>query len=368
MNHRERLLAALRREAPDQVPVTWELVARFAHALTGRGDWRGQCDAHRIIGSSIFNLQGVGPHLSFCPGEGYTSRVETEELADGSVVTTRTISTPRDSLSERECRGYLKNDPTLAKKIEYFVKRQEDYEIYLDYMTECVCNATYDVSQSEEARRYVGQDGLVGFWIADAVYELSFARHDTDYILDLAEAPSLMHRLLEVMDEKVRLGIEAFNHSAADVLVYDVCWGSTSLLSPKLVREYVVPRARQAVQAVADEKIIGFFTTGRTREVLPDLVDCEPAFIQHFDVLGDCDLAEVKRTFGSRICIMGNYSPVVLARGSLEEARREAQRCLDAAMEGGGYVMSTSDEVPADAKPGNLEAVVEYVAEHGCYA
>jgi len=151
------------------------------------------------------------------------------------------------------------------------------------------------------------------------------------------------------------------------VLVYDICWGSTSLLSPRLVREYVVPRARSAVETVRGDKIIGFFTTGRIRDVLADLVDLEPAFIQHLDVLGDCDLAEVKRTFGDRVCLMGNYSPVVLAHGSLEDARREAKRCLDAAMKGGGYVISTSDEVPADAKLENMKAVVEYVAKHGCY-
>ena len=29
--------------------------------------------------------------------------------------------------------------------------------------------------------------------------------------------------------------------------------------------------------------------------------------------------------------------------------------------------MSTSDEVPADAKFANMKAVVEYVAEHGRY-
>jgi len=36
-------------------------------------------------------------------------------------------------------------------------------------------------------------------------------------------------------------------------------------------------------------------------------------------------------------------------------------------MAGGGYILSTSDEVPADAKPDNMRAVVEYVARHGRY-
>jgi len=129
----------------------------------------------------------------------------------------------------------------------------------------------------------------------------------------------------------------------------------------------VIPRARLLAEKISSDKLWGFFTTGRIRDVLPDLVDCGSHFIQHFDVLGDCDLAEVKKTFGNRVCIVGNYNPVILARGSLEDARLEAQRCLDAAMAGGGYVMSTSDEVPADANPDNMKAIVEYVRTHGRY-
>jgi uroporphyrinogen-III decarboxylase len=36
-------------------------------------------------------------------------------------------------------------------------------------------------------------------------------------------------------------------------------------------------------------------------------------------------------------------------------------------MEGGGYVLVTGDEVPADAKLENLKAMVETVQEHGVY-
>ena len=63
MTQRERLLTALDGGQPDQVPVTWELVNRCALALTGKTGWQAMCEAHRLIGSAIFNLQGVGPAL-----------------------------------------------------------------------------------------------------------------------------------------------------------------------------------------------------------------------------------------------------------------------------------------------------------------
>jgi uroporphyrinogen-III decarboxylase len=64
---------------------------------------------------------------------------------------------------------------------------------------------------------------------------------------------------------------------------------------------------------------------------------------------------------------MGNFDCLVLAYGSMDDARREALRCLREGMESGGYVMVTGDEVPADAKLDNLKAMVETVHEQGRY-
>ncbi|MDP6379779.1 MAG: uroporphyrinogen decarboxylase family protein, partial [Phycisphaerae bacterium] len=246
-------------------------------------------------------------------------------------------------------------------------KSREDYEILADMVAEGARTATGDATTSAEAREYVGDDGLVGFWIVDAVYETTNSRDMTDFLFDLMDAPQTVCRAMEAFDELKKKQIEAFNESEADVLVYDVCSASTSLLNPQMVADYVIPRARWVAENVSKDKIWGFFTTGKIRAVLPALVDVAPDYIQHFDILGDSDLAEVKREFGSRVAIMGNYSPVVLARGSLADARQEAKRCLDAAMAGGGYAITTSDEVPADAKMDNMKAVVEYVNTHGRY-
>lgn len=64
---------------------------------------------------------------------------------------------------------------------------------------------------------------------------------------------------------------------------------------------------------------------------------------------------------------MGNFDCVVLARGTVDDARREALRCLREGMAGGGYVLASADEVPADAKMDNLKAMVDTVERHGRY-
>jgi len=341
MTHRERLLTALDLGVPDQVPVTWELVGRCAHAQTGDGGWRGQCDTHRMIGSSIFNLQGVGPEVQCELPVGFA--VESEDLGveDGWMLSETRIVTPSGTLTERRRSGGIPGDPLLGKCTRYYIQSRDDYEILATYLEARARSARPRTRESSLALDYVRDDGLVNHWINDSLYALANYRDSAEFLIDLVEIP--------------------------DVLVWDICWGSTSLLNPTMVREFVVPEARWVVDSLAPGKRVVFFTTGKTRAVLDDLAHCRPHGIQHLDVLGDCDLAEVKKTFGDRFCLMGNYSPVVLAHGTPAEAQREAKRCLDAAMGGGGFIITTSDEVPADAKLENMRAVVEYVGREGRY-
>ena len=367
MTHRERLEIALDLGRPDQVPVTWELVGRCAHALTGNGGWKGQCDAHRLIGSSIFNLQGVGPEVYHNLGAGFGWESDKLGVEDGWQIVETRLVTPSGTLRQRTKHGGIPGDPLVAKRVRDLVQSRDDYRIVRDYLRELNRTARPGTAVSAEAREYIRDDGLVGHWCCDSLYSLSTFRDTAEFIVDLVDIPDTIEELLALLHKEKEVALEAFNESVADVLVWDICWASTSLLSPELVRKYVVPEAKWAVEQVAKGKRIVFFTSGRIRDVLPDLAALGPHGIQHLDVLGDCDLAEVKKTFGKKFCLMGNYNNVVLAHGTVEDARREARRCLEAAMAGGGYIMTTSDEVPADAKLENMRAVVELVAQEGRY-
>lgn len=368
MTQRERLQCALELGTPDQVPVTWELVGRCAHAFTGDAGWRGQCEAHRMVGSAIFNLQGVGPGVQIDYGPGFTHESRDLGTDDGWQVSESRIITPSGTLTQTTKHGGLPHDPLLHKRVEDYVKTRDDYGILLEYSRERARAVRPAEDDSAAARDVIGDDGLVGHWCGDSLYGLANYRDSAEFVLDLVDIPEVIEELHATVHREREAALQSFNESAADVLVWDICWASTSLLNPDLARRFVIPEAKWAVEAVAPGKYIVFFTSGRIRDVLPDLAELRPHGIQHLDVLGDCDLAEVKRTFGDQFCVMGNYNPVVLAHGSIAEAQQEARRCLDAAMEGGGHVMTTSDEVPGDAREENMRAVVELVAQAGRYA
>ena len=358
MTHKERLQCALELGTPDHVPVTWELVDRCALAFTGRTGWQAQCDAHRMIGSAIFNLQGVGASERCELAPGYSDETVDAGAEGPWRVRERRIVTPKGTLTARTLHGGMKHDPLIHKITEMLIKTRDDYEIYADYLDERARTAEFADGNSAEAVDYVGDDGLVNWWVGDSVYHIAMTRHVSDFLMDLVDAPDLMDAMFSRARVFTQRRIHAFNESAADAVVFDLCWASTSLLSPPLVERFLVPEARWVAQNVRNGKYVVFFVSGRMWDVMGTLVDLGPHAVQHLDVLGDVDLARAKEVYGRRVCLMGNYNPVVLARGSEYEARVEAHRCLDAAGPD-AFIMSTSDEVPADARLENMRAVVD---------
>jgi uroporphyrinogen decarboxylase len=84
--------------------------------------------------------------------------------------------------------------------------------------------------------------------------------------------------------------------------------------------------------------------------------------------MGDCDLAEVKRRHGARIGLMGNlHTTDVVLKGTPEVVRNASKWCIDVAAEGGGFILSTGDQVGRDTPDENVYAMIEAAHDFGVY-
>ncbi len=84
--------------------------------------------------------------------------------------------------------------------------------------------------------------------------------------------------------------------------------------------------------------------------------------------MGNCDLARVKREFGSRIGLMGNlHTTDVMLFGSPLKVIEESKKAIDAAGEGGGFILSTGDQCGRDTPNDNIKALVDTARDYGRY-
>jgi uroporphyrinogen decarboxylase len=84
--------------------------------------------------------------------------------------------------------------------------------------------------------------------------------------------------------------------------------------------------------------------------------------------MGDCDLAKVKREFGNKISLMGNlHTTEVMLRGTPQKVIEESKKAIEAAAEGGGFILSTGDQCGRDTPEENIFAMIETAREYGRY-
>jgi len=366
VNKKERFLAAVRGEIPDVVPVAPLIADRFAYKLLGRTGWRAVFETHKIIGSTYFRgPTGLGFEITWPSGWGESSRVLEKvgirETIEGM------IKTPMGNLTSRTVSGMITEDPTVCKTIENPIKTEKDYEIYKVYWEEWLERSKPNITEIIEAHKTMSDEGVASVGIGSAFSHLVFARGIPEIFVDFYRRPEVVENILETLRMVTYRQVEVFMESPSEVLYIDV-WGAFDL-SPDHFRRMVFPELEKVVNRVREreDKYVGFYMVGKTAALLPIAVEAKPHFIEPFEDIGDIALKQAKRVYGKKICIMGNYSPVILAFGGKEEAKQETLRCLEEGMEGGGYVLVTGDEVPGNAKVENLKMMVQTAEKYGRY-
>ena len=81
---------------------------------------------------------------------------------------------------------------------------------------------------------------------------------------------------------------------------------------------------------------------------------------------GDVDLADAKQRIGDRVCLFGGFNEHLLHEADADAVKGEVERCLDAAMAGGGYILRSTGQI-FDAKPGLIEVMCETARDLGRY-
>jgi len=151
--------------------------------------------------------------------------------------------------------------------------------------------------------------------------------------------------------------------------------GGSGLLvynTPQIVREIALPCLQRLTQICKEAGVPSqVHCCGPERELVKmcaletDLSSINPLEIPP---MGDCDLAELKRSFGDRIGLMGNlHTTDVMLRGSVADVRRESLKALRAAGANGGFILSTGDQCGRDTPDENIREMVRVVEEFGAY-
>jgi MtaA/CmuA family methyltransferase len=158
----------------------------------------------------------------------------------------------------------------------------------------------------------------------------------------------------------------------ADAILISSAFAGAGFISPAQYRRFVLPFERNLVAGIREQFDLPVYThtCGKIGDRLELMVETGTGGIDTLDPrpLGDVDLADARKRVGDRLFLKGNLDPVnTLLRGTRDDVRFAARRCLEDAGGGGGYILSSACSVPPGTPPGNLELLAEVAAEYGRY-
>ena len=137
-------------------------------------------------------------------------------------------------------------------------------------------------------------------------------------------------------------------------------------LSLPMFEEFVLPPLERLVKAV--KLPIFFHSCGNINLYLRDLADLGIAAIHPLQRTANMSLRDVKEQFGDRLTIVGNVdSSTTLPYGTPDDVERETRECLDIAKAGGRYILASDHSLHDGIPVANIRRMFETGLRLGAY-
>lgn len=131
----------------------------------------------------------------------------------------------------------------------------------------------------------------------------------------------------------------------------DICYRGGPIVSPKFLRKVVLPRYQRIHQKLQAAGIDLWYTDcdGDVRKILPILMEGGINCLFPFEVNGCAHPAELLRTYGQELRIMGGVNKLELGKG--REAIKAYLETLVPLVERGGYIPFCDHRCPPNVDP-----------------
>jgi len=379
MTSRERLLTVLSGKIPDGVPVAPDFSNMIPARLTGKPFWNLYlyndppiweayiaCAKHFGIDSVMdgyFPFRWPSDRLDPRPWETFIVYRDAERI----VTQASLLENGRRVWQERVNVYYVADPPTCGMdpaKIGLPVVPSRFEPV------EGVKPVDTGVAGLRRTKALLGDQGLLGVFIT-----FSCITGNEEMIYHFADHPDELeqvkaNRLAEVERRFADL-LAMRPEDRPDFL----CVGGSGTLvfqTPDFFRQNAMPAVRRAIELATAAGIpTHVHSCGPERELVRILTEeTSLTVIDPLEIppMGDCDLAELKRLYGSKIVLKGNlHTTEVMLRGRPEDVIAASKKAIDDAAAGGRFILSTGDQCGRDTPDENLRAMIETARTYGRY-
>lgn len=332
MNTEQRVLAALRRQPVDRVPVFIYLNPYVDDGFARDRSYDELMAATRDYADVIYDW--YYPVGMFCTAAQLS--VETRERSHG--VTEQIVHTPRGAVtfqSAADWRG--------GGTLKHWIETEEDARRFLSipYVA-----PRRDLAPFLENRRRFRDCAIAQVTFPDPICVVGGLVRPDVLALWTLEARDLILELLHAVSHRIAAMLRYCLEGGVGPLYYfnGPEYALPPLMAPRDFDEFVVAFDHPLVALVHACPGLGVImhSHGRVNAFLERFVDIGADGLNVLEPppLGDTRLADAKRRVGDRLCLIGNIQYDDIARGTPDTVERLVREAIQDGAPGGGFILS----------------------------
>jgi len=341
----ERVLAALEHREADRVPV-YPILAGINRNLIGASypDW--------------------SKNSEIC-AKGFLKTAEDFDI--DCLVTLIDLSVEVDAWGQPIV--YLDNE---AARPDYDRRLIEDIEDYDNVKAVDYRNSERMMMHIDVCKRLVaekkGELPIVAF-VFGPLGTLSMMRGQQDMYMDLYDDPEAVQRATWEVAKTLREYVISLCETGVDAIMFDTLFASGSIMSKQMWLEMEGEPLKMLADTVREHGCMVMLHNCGQRVYFDAQIEmCDPAAISFLYPPDDCkDFAECKEKYGDRLLI-GCVTPANAVVGTDEEWDKQCRDQIDAMAKGGGFMLATGCEYPANASFDRAQRMIDIAKTYGAYS
>lgn len=188
-------------------------------------------------------------------------------------------------------------------------------------------------------------------------------------LMDLLAEPDFANALMDmVLEANIALARRAIR-AGADVIVLgdDYAANQGPMMSPAVFDAMLQPRLKKMVDVIHEEGALAVkHSDGNLYPILESIARSGADGLNPIEPIANMDLKTTKARVGDRMALIGNVDcGHLLPFGTPEQVRETVRQCMRDAAPSGGYLLSSSNSIHSSCKPENLVAMVQAGLEFG---
>lgn len=264
---------------------------------------------------------------------------------------------------------YPENEAAHPDYSDCVIKSLEDYaKIHkADYRSSKRMMMHIDVCKKLVAE-LKGKKPIVAF-VFGPLGVLSMLRRQQEMYMDIYDDPDAVKAAARQINETLKDYVAALCDTGVDAIMYDTLFASGSIMSKKMWVETEGVLVKELAEVVRQKGCMNMVHNCGQRIYFDAQIEAiDPVAISFLYPPDDCDdFAQCKAKYGDKVALIGCVTPASAVIGSDEQWDKQCTDQIDAMAKGGGFVLATGCEYPANASFDRARRMIDIAKTHGVY-